>query len=137
MAVKITNLIKFYIVLLLKEGPKHGYELIKELEKHLEKKISTSQIYPFLNELKKNRLIEVKEKKERDKKIYYLTAAGKEFVKNILVRFGELIDIAITPKLTKCSHCGCEIYKGGHKEKIRMKNYIFCCMHCAASFKRG
>ena len=136
MAVKVTNLVKLYIVLLLKEGPKHGYELIKELEEHLERRISASQIYPFLNELKKNKFIKVKEREERDKKVYYLTAPGKKFVKNILVRFGDLIDIAVTPKLTKCAHCGCEVYKGGHKETIEKKRLIFCCKHCAASFKR-
>lgn len=131
--IKITNLIKFYIVLLLSSGPKHGYELIKELRERLEKPISTSQIYPFLQVLEKNKYVTF-EKTERDRKVYCLTKKGKEFVKTMLGRFGNLIDIAIEPKLSVCAHCGCKVYEGSHKEKIKGKTFTFCCHHCARSF---
>jgi DNA-binding PadR family transcriptional regulator len=133
--IKITNIVKFYTVLLLYNGPKHGYEIIKEVEKKLQKKASPGQIYPFLNKLEKKGYIRSKKVDGRDKKIYHLTRKGKAFVKKMLSRFGDLIDIAVEPKLTVCAHCGCEVYKGGYKTKIKGKTMMFCCMHCARSFK--
>ena len=38
MQVKIGSLVKFYALLLLSEGPKHGYTLMKELENRFGKK---------------------------------------------------------------------------------------------------
>ena len=127
---------KFYTLLLLSHSPKHGYEIIKELEDKLERKVSASHVYPFLKILKKANYIKFEKIKDRDKKIYHLTKEGKTFVKSILNRFGDFIDIAIEPKLTVCAHCGCSIYKGGCKEKIRGKTLVFCCHYCAASFKK-
>ncbi len=134
--IKVTNLVKFYTLLLLSHGPKHGYEIIKELEERLQRKVSASHIYPFLKSLKKANYIEFKKSKEREKKVYHLTKEGRRFVKSILNRFGDLIDIAIEPNLTVCAHCGCSIYRGGHKEKVKEKLLVFCCHHCAKSFKK-
>lgn len=132
--VKITSLIKLYTILLLSEKPKHGYELIKRVGEKTGKKISPGEIYPFLKQLKKQGYITVKSVEERGKKIYYLTAKGKLFVKRMLDRFGDLIGLAVEPKITACTHCGCKIYEGGHKEKIKGKKLTFCCHHCAKSF---
>jgi len=137
MAVKITNLVKFHTLLLLAEKPKHGYDIIKELEQNMERKISAGQIYPFLKELKGNNYIDFKEEEEREKKVYYLTTEGKKFVKGMFSRFGDLIHHAISNELTKCSHCSCEIYKGGVKHKINNKQLDFCCMSCANSYKKS
>lgn len=133
--IQINNFIKFYTLVALHQGPKHGYELIKLLEKKLNRNISQSNIYPFLKKLQDNNIIKLKKTRERDKKIYSLTSDGKKFVDKMLNRFGELVNIAITPKLTVCSHCGCKIYQGGHKEKIKTKILAFCCYHCAKAFK--
>lgn len=135
--VKISSLVKFYTILLLNEESKHGYDLMKELEKKLGRKISTSQVYPFLNILKKNKLIEIKKIGERKKKIYKLTKKGKKFINSFLQRFGNLLHIAIEPKLTTCAHCNCKVYKGSYKEKINKKELAFCCHHCADSYKKG
>lgn len=134
--IKIASLVKFYTILLLKEGPNYGYELMKQLEKRLENKISTSQIYPFLNILEKNKLIKVEKFGDREKKIYQLTENGKKFVNNFLERFGDLLHITIEPRLTTCTHCGCKVYEGGYEEKIKNKKLMFCCHHCARSFKK-
>lgn len=137
MSVKIGTLIKFYTILLLMEGPRHGYNLMKDLEEKLGKKISASQIYPFLNSLEENKLIEVKEVMERDKKVYKLTKKGEQFVNSIILKFKDLLDVMIEPKLITCNNCGCKIYKGGHKEVIHQKELLFCCKHCAKSFKNS
>jgi DNA-binding PadR family transcriptional regulator len=134
--IKVTNLVKFYVLLLLNEKPKHGYEMIKEVEEKIGKKVSAGEIYPFLKLLRKYGYIESRKTEAREKKVYYLTGKGRGFVKKILERFGDLIDIAIKPRLSVCSHCGCEIYRGGYKGRIKGKELVFCCMHCANSYKR-
>ena len=135
--IKVTNLVKFYALLLLYERPKHGYEIIKEIGDKLKKKPSPGQIYPFLRRLEEKKYIKTRKIEEREKKVYSLTGDGKKFVKKMLNKFGDLIDIAIEPRLTVCAHCGCEVYKGGHKEKIANRLLMFCCCHCAESFKKG
>ncbi|MBI2650866.1 PadR family transcriptional regulator [Candidatus Woesearchaeota archaeon] len=132
--IKINNMVKFYTLCLLATGPKYGYELMKELESKLKRQISASNVYPFLEILIKNNLIKVKKTDKREKKIYDLTKEGKAFTKVMFSRFGDLIDIAIEPKLTTCSHCSCKVYGSGYTEKIKNKVLKFCCMHCAHSY---
>lgn len=135
MQVKIGSLVKFYTILLLSDGSRHGYDLMKELEEKLGKKVSASQVYPFLRILEKNRVIKVEKVGDREKKIYKITDNGKRFVNSFVGRFGNLMHIAIEPKLSQCAHCACQVYEGGHKEKIHGKLIAFCCKHCAKSFK--
>ncbi len=114
MEIKIGSLVKFYTVLFISEGPKHGYELMKGLENKVGK-ISSSQVYPFLNILERNKIIKI----------------DKVFVKQHIERFGDLLHIAIAPKLTTCAHCGCKVYSGGVKQKVDKKELMFCCHYCA------
>lgn len=132
--VKVNNMIKFYTLCLLANEPKHGYDLIRELKEKLERKISASNMYPFLDILRKNKLIKFDKVGKRDKKTYYLTQEGKKFTKQMFIKFGDLINLAIEPRITACP-CGCRIYSGGHTKKIRGKSMKFCCQHCAMTFK--
>ena len=132
--IKITNMLKFYTLCLLATGPKHGYDLIKELEEKLGRRISASNIYPFLSILRKNKLIKFNKVGKRDKKTYYLTQEGKKFTKQMFSKFGDLINIAIEPKITACP-CGCKIYSGGHVMRIKGKLMKFCCSHCAGKYR--
>lgn len=134
-AVKITNMLKFYTLCLLGTGPKHGYELIKEIEEKLERKVSASNVYPFLDALRKNNLVRIEKIGKRDKKVYHLTQEGRNFSKRMFSKFGDLITISIQPRLTVCP-CGCKVYSGGHKEKINGKLMTFCCSHCAEEFAK-
>ena len=128
---------KFYTILLLNENPKHGYELMRELEEKLGKKISASQVYPFLGILKKNKLIKNEKVEGRDKRVYKLTREGRKFVSNFIQKSSDLILIAIEPELTTCAHCGCKVFGDGHKELLRGKEFRFCCCYCAKSFREG
>lgn len=134
MEIKINNMVKFCTLYLLTTGSKHGYDLMKELEEKLGRKISASNVYPFLNILRKNRLIKFDKIGKRDKKIYNLTPEGKKFTKQMFNKFGDLISIAIEPRISTCP-CGCKIYSGGHVEKIKGKTMKFCCSHCAKMYK--
>ncbi len=126
---------KFYTMLQLYQGPKYGYEVLKNMRERLNLKVGPEQIYPFLKKLENYKYVKSQEAGERDKKVYYLTKEGKAFVRRMLERFGDLIDIAIEPRLTVCAHCACKIYEGGHKEKVGDKELMFCCKHCALAYK--
>lgn len=128
--IKMDNMLRFYALFSISNGPKHGYDLIKDLESKFGRKISASNVYPFLEILRKNRLVRVGKTGKRDKKVYYLTPDGKKFAGNMFNRFGDLIAIAIEPKIATCP-CGCRIYSGGYPKKIKGKIMKFCCSHCA------
>ncbi|MEK6983928.1 MAG: PadR family transcriptional regulator [Nanoarchaeota archaeon] len=132
--VKVTNMLKFYTICLLTSGPKHGYDLIKELEEKFGRRISASSVYPFLDTLRKNKLIKFNRIDKRDKKVYHMTADGKNFAKQMFGKFGHLINIAIEPNIYKCP-CGCRIYAGGHIERVKGKIMKFCCQHCAKTYR--
>ena len=132
--IKINNFVKFYTLCLLASGPKHGYELIKELEEKLGRRISASNVYPFLGSLRKSRLIRFDKIGKRDKKTYYLTPEGKNFTRQMFNKFGDLINIAIEPRIASCP-CGCKVYSGGHQQKIKGRMITFCCSHCAKMYK--
>ena len=127
-------MLKFYTLCLLANGPKHGYELIKELGGKFEKKVSASNVYPFLNLLVKNKLIKFDKIGKRDKKVYYLTGEGKKFAHEMFDKFGDLIHLSIEPRISTCP-CGCKIFSGGHKERVNGKLMTFCCGHCAKEYK--
>jgi DNA-binding PadR family transcriptional regulator len=63
---------------LLSEGPKHGYQLMKELGERSGGvyRASAGSVYPTLQQLEDEKLIRVK--KEGGRKIHTLTAAGRK-----------------------------------------------------------
>ncbi|MBI4399141.1 PadR family transcriptional regulator [Candidatus Micrarchaeota archaeon] len=135
--IKITSLARFYIMCLLNEGPKHGYELIVSTSKKLGERIGAGHVYPFLKKLQSSGYIAVKKSGAREKKVYNLTRDGRDFVTSMLGKFGDLFELALEPKLTVCAHCGCNVYKGGVKEKRGNRTLAFCCKYCAASYMKG
>lgn len=137
MRVKIGSLVKFYTMLLLLEKPKHGYEIMKELEEKVGKTISTSQVYPFLELLENERFIKVEKTGARDKIVYSLTKSGQDFTQKMLSRAGDLFYLTLKPHISICTHCGCKVLEGGYKKKIGAKEMMFCCHHCAMSFSKS
>lgn len=130
---KVDTLVKLHIVIQLNQCETYGYEILKNLEDTLGKKISAANIYPFLKELTEKKYLTY-EQTGREK-TYTLTKMGKEFVKNTLLKFHEIIKESIKPMLTKCTHCGCIVYDNKYEEKVNGKKLSFCCCHCAASYK--
>ena len=76
-ALNITTLMKLYTMLLLSEGGRYGYELIKELSRMTAKPVSPAKVYPFLRELEKAKHVKISEKGQREKKVYELTKKGE------------------------------------------------------------
>ena len=54
---KISNVSRFFSLLLLYEKPRHGYELLVEVGKGTGQRQSAGQVYPFLRALQKQKLI--------------------------------------------------------------------------------
>ncbi len=135
MVVKVNSMFRVYVLLLLAEGPKHGYDLMRIVGEKIGEKPSAGQLYPFLSELNSSGLVEVVETGERERKKYSFTSEGRKFFKSILKRFDSLLVAAISKDLVSCAHCGCKVYSGGFEEKINGKIVKFCCSYCAKSFK--
>ncbi len=128
---------RFYILTILYEGPAHGYSIMSRFKKRVKKDISPSLVYPFLQQLEEKGLVKhtVKPVGEKERKIFELTAAGRELSTGLFKRFAELVAIAIEPSIYVCAHCGCKVYEGGYREIIDGMEIAFCCMHCAHSYK--
>jgi len=134
----ISDFSRFYILTILYEGPAHGYSIISKFRKRVGKKISPSLVYPFLSELEEKGLVtySVEAVGEKERKIFELTEKGREICTLLFKRFANLVSTAIKPSLEVCAHCGCKVYDGGHLETINGEKKMFCCIHCANSFKK-
>jgi len=121
----ISNTTKLYTLLLLETEPKHGYQIIDDLEQMTGKRPTTSHIYPFLQELAEREYVDTR--KDGRKKVYELTEDGENFVDDQISSFSKILDAALQDKITECAHCNCKIYGEGHKENQK----TYCCKHCA------
>lgn len=135
----ISDFSRFYILMILYEGPTHGYSIINQFKKHVKKEVSPSLVYPFLQELEEKGIVkhEAKPVGEKERKIFKLTEEGKELCTELFKRFAELVSIAIEPSLHVCSHCGCKVFEGAYREVIKDEERAFCCMHCAKSYRES
>lgn len=81
---KRRGIIQLAILQLLKEEPRHGYQVMKQLEERSGGYYSPSAgtIYPALQDLVEKKLIEVK--LDEDKKIYALNEEGLEFINDLI-----------------------------------------------------
>jgi len=133
----LSDFSRFYILMILYEGPAHGYRILDQFKKRIGKEVSPSLVYPFLQQLEEKGLVRhtIKPIGEKEKKVFELTQKGKELSTGLFKRFAGLVSIAIEPSLYVCAHCGCKVYEGGYREVIDGKETTFCCMHCAHSFK--
>ena len=133
----ISDFSRFYILTILYEGPDHGYGILRKFNARVGKKISSGFVYPFLQQLEEKKLITVKSEMqgERERKLYTLTDEGVVFCNRLFKRFANLVTVAIQPSLDVCAHCGCKMYEGGYRETISGEDLVFCCVHCAASYK--
>jgi len=133
----VSDFSRFYILMILYEGPAHGYSILDQFKKRIGKEVSPSLVYPFLQQLEEKGLVthKIKPVGEKEKKVFELTQKGKELCTGLFKRFAGLVSIAIEPSLFVCAHCGCKVYEGGYREVIDGKETTFCCMHCAHSYK--
>lgn len=129
--IDLSNVNRLYTVLLLRSGPRHGYQVITDIEEITGERPTTSHIYPFLQTLADEGMATVEETGDNGKKVYALTEDGKDLVEEQLDAFSQILTTAIEGEIEECENCGCEIYRGGHEED----GDLYCCEHCAASGK--
>ena len=135
----IVDFSRFYILTILYEGPQHGYGILTKFKERTGKQISPSLVYPFLSRLEQKSLVKhsLKPVGAKKKKVFELTPKGMELCRQLFKRFSALVSIAIEPGLMICASCGCKVYEGAYKEVINGQEMVFCCTHCAGSYKQG
>ena len=126
-------------MMLLYNGPQHGYSIMAELQKRLGRAVSPAIIYPFLASLSDAGYVTSKQEREgrRLKILYTLTPEGKRFSERVFRRLSSIVSTAIYPDSSVCAHCGCRLVEPGHVEKVGRRAITFCCVHCAAACKQG
>jgi PadR family transcriptional regulator PadR len=134
----VSDFSRVYILTILYERPVHGYEIISRFRSALGKDVSPSLVYPFLKQLEDKGLAKHSMTPgAKKKKVFELKTEGRIFAQQLFKRFSQLIGIALEPRLDICAHCGCKVYEGSHKEMIGSKELVFCCCHCATSYKQS
>ena len=133
----VSDFSRFYILMIIFEQPRHGYEIITEFNKRVGKKISAGLVYPFLQKLEDNNIITYKSEMvgKKERKIYELTPDGRKFTERLFSRFSNIVSSALEPSMNVCAHCGCKVYEGAYTEIIDGKETVFCCIHCASHSK--
>ena len=134
----LTDFSRFYILTLLYEGGKHGYEIMTSLEGRLGRKASPSLVYPFLKVLQDQGYVALRSIRigRKQKKVYSLTPSGKAFCDRLFRQFANIVSSAIEPTLQVCAHCGCRVYKDAHLQDVNGRKLAFCCRYCARSYVR-
>jgi PadR family transcriptional regulator, regulatory protein PadR len=129
---------RFYILLLLFEGQKHGYQIMSSIEERLGQTTSPSLVYPFLRTLEEQGLVKSQSENIGQKKrnIYTLTNSGKTLCHKLFKQFTTIVSSAIEGSMEVCAHCGCTVYKDAYFEKIDGRKTAFCCKYCADAYKR-
>lgn len=133
-----SDMIRSSVIMLLYEGPLHGYGIMSVVKKRLGKKISPSLIYPFLRQLEEKGLASssLEPVGRKPKKVYNLTEEGKQLALILFKRLASLVSVALEPTLTVCAHCGAKLYEGGHEEIINGQAIMFCCVHCFHAYRQ-
>jgi PadR family transcriptional regulator, regulatory protein PadR len=134
----LTDFSRFYILLLLFEGQKHGYQIMSNVERRLDQKVSPSLVYPFLRLLEDQGLVKSKEMNvgQKTRNVYSLTGSGRSLCNRLFRQFTTIVSSAIEPSMEVCAHCGCRVYKDAYFEEIKGRKIAFCCKYCAAAYKK-
>ncbi len=133
----LDDLSKFYILLVLQEGPNHGYSIMSKYRQRTGKTLSAGTLYPFVQQLEEQGIVTSEDKPvgKRPRRIYCLTRQGRKAVNQLLKRFASITAAAFESNLQVCASCGCKVYEGAHFEEINDKKLAFCCHHCAHAYK--
>ncbi|MHA2386347.1 MAG: PadR family transcriptional regulator [Candidatus Thorarchaeota archaeon] len=133
----LSDFSQFYIVLLLNEGPIHGYGVMRAFKNRTGSTLSAGTLYPFLQKLESMGLVKKAEKStgNRPKIVYTLTRKGRGFTNRLFRRFSAMTASALEPSLETCASCGARVYDGAHHEEVDGIKLGFCCVHCAKAYK--
>jgi PadR family transcriptional regulator PadR len=133
----LDDLAKLYILLVLHEGPSHGYGIIRKYHNRTGRSLSAGTLYPFLQKLEQQDLVTSEDKPvgKRPRREYCLTRKGRRSVGQLLDRFASITAAVFESNLQVCASCGCKVYEGAHIEEINGNQVAFCCHHCASAYR--
>jgi len=133
----LSDFSQFYIMLLLSEGPIHGYGMMRTFKARTGNTLSAGTLYPFLQKLETRGIVKKSDEStgKRPKIVHSLTRKGKGFTDRLFRRFSAITVSAIEPSLQTCASCGARVFDGVHREKIDGVELGFCCIHCARAYK--
>ncbi|MBD3192903.1 MAG: hypothetical protein GF308_19845 [Candidatus Heimdallarchaeota archaeon] len=89
----ISGLTQFLVLLVLRNGPQHGYELATILEPVYGRRLSPGTIYPLLKRMEKKGYVQSRTKtvSGRERKIYVLTRSGRVAMENAQDALKEMV----------------------------------------------
>ena len=133
----LSDFSQFYIMLLLREGPIHGYGMMRAFKARTGNTLSAGTLYPFLQRLESRNIVTKNDEStgKRPKIVYSLTRKGRGFTDRLFRRFSAITASALEPSLETCASCGARVYDGVHHEEIEGVELSFCCIHCARAYK--
>ncbi len=133
----LSDFSQFYIMMLLHEGPLHGYGIMRAFKNRTGNSLSAGTLYPFLQKLEARGLVTKSDASsgKRPKIVYSLTKKGVEFTNRLFKRFAAITVSALEPSLSTCASCGARVYDGAHYEEVDGVTLGFCCVHCARAYK--
>jgi DNA-binding PadR family transcriptional regulator len=117
---------KYVILKLLKDKPRHGYEVMKELEERMHGCYSPSPgtVYPTLQWLEDEGLVMARD--VEGKKVYEITDAGRRFldehkdvVEDIFDRIREAVERAVGGSMADVNRAMKDLMKGVYRTSWR------------------
>src|SRR6059036_563379 len=77
----VKSFLDLFVLDLLDDGPKHGYELMRELKSRTGTRIGAGTLYPLLYELEERRLVlgEWVSPTRRSRRVYKITDQGERY----------------------------------------------------------
>lgn len=95
----VKSFLDLFVLDLLDNSPKHGYELMKELKSRTGARIGAGTLYPLLYELEERKLVagEWNSPNRRSRKIYKITEPGSKYKKQGFKGIGLLVRTSDAP----------------------------------------
>lgn len=111
----------------------------RTLQDRLGRAVSPAIVYPFLSGLVGSGYASSRRERDggRTRAVYKLTPSGRRFSERVFKRLSTIMSVAISPNASACANCGCRLLEPGHLEDIGGQRLTFCCVHCAAAYRRG
>src|SRR3989442_14142918 len=80
----VKSFLDLFVLELLDDGPKHGYEIMRELKIRTGARIGAGTLYPLLYELEDQKLVagEWNSPNRRSRRVYKITEPGAKYKKN-------------------------------------------------------
>ena len=94
----VKSFLDLFVLDLLDDGPKHGYEIMRELKNRTGARIGAGTLYPLLYELEDQKLVagEWNSPNRRSRRIYKITEPGTKHKKQGFKSIGLLVQPSTT-----------------------------------------